>query len=569
MSSVTFEPSVLNPNVAVTWQSVCDALQIPLQTQVLPSRTRCPLCGRNTLHLYYDNNLGGAWHHCEGCNHSGDMIELAAAVWQTDVDTALRKLAEQGCSVPPKCLEPSGLTSYLTRLSGRHRIAELWRNCQLYYPQCVTADIAAIRRLYRLNVDISRQRWQQGPGLFVGAISNKILNECYKGSQVAHDKYAWGDVLITPFYDLPNRIKTLAIIGRDGDREKDVLYRTAVQSGNPGEAGIGLLPAVAAAGNPTTVFAVDDWLLALHLQLRNYQTALKALPLVAWHHDKNKRTHCWDLLSEHKLVFWSPGGLNYKTIMQAHDCDGRISCFGPADTRPKQLTRNNFTGRWPLQDTLLKVEQAAVPWQVAVKTWLDNHATEGQAVQLFNDLETAGADVSDILRAVGGRRRKTLTDRLGRRVRRVQFEQYDITEQDDRWVASLRYRENGRDRKPFEICNATLRVLCTVKDTQTAGLYAYGVIRYKGSEIWFLDKLETLQNKPDVFIQTKLAEYNLGVLLTYSRAWRSRLFAIAHAFLEPAWRTDDLWKWVKKLQARQDTRSRQERRRAEQAKTYR
>ena len=84
-------------NDRLCWTRLLPALGVEnIRTTALPQIFHCPGCHAQQLHVYDDRVCGGQWAYCRGCNFSGDLIELAAHVWQIDVPAALAKLEALG-----------------------------------------------------------------------------------------------------------------------------------------------------------------------------------------------------------------------------------------------------------------------------------------------------------------------------------------------------------------------------------------------------------------------------------------------------------------------------------------
>ena len=67
----------------VPWKRLGAELDIHIRTLVLPAATQCPFCD-GVMRVYRDQLLDGEWFCCPSCNRQGDMIELAAAVWELE-----------------------------------------------------------------------------------------------------------------------------------------------------------------------------------------------------------------------------------------------------------------------------------------------------------------------------------------------------------------------------------------------------------------------------------------------------------------------------------------------------
>src|SRR5688572_17351102 len=90
-------------NRQIPWLEVVKIFEPDVQVPVLPFRTTCVSCRTQNLDIYQDFTSGGAWSYCRSCGYGGDMLELASAVWSTDVYQTLVGIASRGVSLHPDC----------------------------------------------------------------------------------------------------------------------------------------------------------------------------------------------------------------------------------------------------------------------------------------------------------------------------------------------------------------------------------------------------------------------------------------------------------------------------------
>src|SRR3954447_7107150 len=302
-------------NVHLPWPQTAALLGLAPAHHALPARTSCPLCGQRRLHAYEDAPCGGAWFCCPDCGRCGDLIELAAAVWGMGLPAALAQLARLGAPLPAEALDPQRVADYVRDYPGyRRRLTALWEGARDWLPRAWSPALARLRLGLGLIDGLGPDRWRQGPGRLLGALPREEVEACFcplsTGQGGAHpQRYrlnpsrgrvfrgpGWSDVLVIPYYDLPRRIAALTFIGRDGTaadrvfRPQRVLARSGSnqhQSQPPyqveaGLAGLETLePALPCWGG--VAFAVGDLTLALRLQLGNFVSSTRPLPLLCWH----------------------------------------------------------------------------------------------------------------------------------------------------------------------------------------------------------------------------------------------------------------------------------------------
>ncbi len=533
---------------------MCEALQIPFRSKALPLVTRCPLCTGGSLHLFNDNISEGVWHHCRDCGSSGDLVELAMAIWEVPAHTALIKLSEAGVDVPEDCLRPDTIASYVYNYPQyRNRMANLWEAAKGHYLNSKSRDVDGIRRHYGLQLTCSPDRWAAGPGLLVGAIHKSYIEKAFhpsvgtvlasvvNGNTSAFRVFKgqrWEEVMVAPFYDLPDRIRAFSFLGRRGRMPKDSVFRR-LTAHHDHEAGLFGVAAVPMAGSVRHVIAVDSWLFALQLQMRNFRTSMRALPVVAWHDDGIMRTkRAWEMFADRQVIFWS-FDMNAKTLTQAVDCEGHISLLGPE--KPDRESIQHYLRLKPMQDLERSIVRHAKPWPEALKAWMAS-APDGKIDDLMVQLEQAGADVSAILRRIGN---KELSVPVPKLARSVKFGSWLITEQNDAWYANGKGFAGRR-----EMLNAILRLTHAIKDNASGEVWYRGFIRYKGTELPFIERVLTVQKNTAAWVQEKLMDAGLGVAAWHANMVR-HIHQVAVLFNEPEFVKDDLYKWVQKLREEQ------------------
>ena len=152
-------------NRMVPWNQLLDLLGAKIQAMGLPTRCRCPLCQEGVLRVDEDPVVGGQWFSCQRCGKHGDMIELAAAVWNLDIPATVARLARHGL-MPP--IEPKTISRYEQQhVQYRRRLNGLWKDAQ-------AGQIFRSHTLQRLldrlglHAEGTEQAWNKGPGCLIG-----------------------------------------------------------------------------------------------------------------------------------------------------------------------------------------------------------------------------------------------------------------------------------------------------------------------------------------------------------------------------------------------------------------
>ena len=461
-------------NANVPWQGLLGELGVTVRSQGLPGVVRCPICKHGVLQVSEDRVAGGQWHHCYECRSSGDMIELAAKTWGVDVESAVVRLASAGFDLPR---DADAIHAYVRQhVRYRERLASLWKQSQ----QGLLPGIGTFLRLVhelKLGCNVSDKRWRDGPtglpgGIDTITVERTLAPGAMKQADACHQKanpssnatfrgQGWDDVLVMPAYDLPERICGFMFIGRDGDPEKDFIFRRAnlgtsanQHTAEPFEAGLSMHPQALKMAEDwdQTVFALDDPLVALRLQMRHFEQSTRPLPVAVWYdsdarplgqrNGQRLRTmNAWAMMGTRKLVFWSPR-LDAAAIRQAAHVDGLISTVGPRN--PKEESLKDFVWKYSPRDLLRHIQKSARPWHEVLAEQMAT-MTDWDVEQLFLRLQTDGEDREDILRRCG----QTVRQRVARifadrqAERTIVLDGRRISERRDGW-----YVLDGKPKRP-------------------------------------------------------------------------------------------------------------------------
>jgi hypothetical protein len=475
------------------------------------------------------------------------MIELAAAFWEVDHEAALSHMVEQGLDLPQECFDPNKIIKYKMVADTTSRLNALWEAAKRNWPAARSPTIQAIRRQHNLRLDIGPERWTAGPGQLMGAIhkfkaekafhpaapddaGNTSTQRVFKGPK-------WGEVIVVPWYDLPDRIRGFSFLGRQGHIGRDQVFKTGfdIHTSNTSrtEGGIAGYPSVKMAGEPGYVIAVNDWLLVLQIQLRNFRSLARPLPLVAWRDDGKYRTqNAWAMFSGQRIILWSKY-ITAPLIRQAMDNNAYICTLGVAN--PDRKSVQHYLRQRPGTDLERAIVKHARPWTDVLRSWAQR-AGPGMVAKLINDLEARGADASYVLRQMGP---ASAFKDIPRPAKMIAVGRFRVTEQGDTWqvIKSTGVRS--------ELSNARIEMTHAIKDKQNGQLYYFGKIYFKGHVVPFVAPVDVVRDKPYSFIQSKLTEHSLGVLAT-SMNNLLNIHHVAVSFREPEFVEDDLWRWVEK-----------------------
>jgi hypothetical protein len=530
----------------VEWPQLASVLGLTLSSRALPVQIDCPLCDHGELHLYEDTIKDSVWHHCFACNAQGDLIELAASVWGLDTIATVEKLRLSGIRFPEGLTDEAIQRYEVDHLAKRQSVDTFWNAAKHRLTLYKSAELNAIRERFHLNWRGDEERWRDGPGHVLGAAHYKavqkllgktsIRNSDGTGDQVSLFKgRSWGEVLVIPFHDLPDRISGFCFVGRQG-RKRDTVW-AGIQRPNSGkfhctdEFGLAGLPAIATSNVNGPVVAVEDPLLLVRLKLRHAATANTLLPVVAWHDDRYRYARSsWKVLAGRRLVFWG-WKLTDTLLQQAIRTDSDVSVVGPDNLKKDSI--NNYIKTFSSQDIYLKVVRHSLPWQEFLSRQIIA-ANAGWCEGLFIKLQRSGFDVASLVSQLRPKARKLLGNVLSLppAARTITFGLYKITESNNVWNYTLPSNSH-RVPVPVMLSNFVLRVdEVVVRDGEP---YYRGSIRCGLSNVLF-DLPQDVLEKGGMAALRKLMFQagSIDVLYMVASHWGSKLLEIALAFHAPS-----------------------------------
>ena len=348
------------------------------------------------MRIYEDTTSGAAWHYCFGCKRAGDMVDLAAAVWQMGHQATIKKLSALGIPLPLELID-----KYLATRERRNQLSGLWERAKDNLATTRSQALHGLRHRIGLNVSCGPERWRAGPGMLLGGMHFKEVHtylipnslnaagfggRLFKGPQ-------WGDTLITPYYSHHDKIVGYAFCGRKGTDKGDRVWYFSNVGARRAEAGLAGMWTVEAAHAMFAQFYVamsDPWFM-LRIQLRHFAASAIPLPLVTWHDDGVHVTNkTWQFLTGRVPVFWVTDEVLTAQIMhQAIISDGHIS-FAKMETFNSKTAGHYVRNNEP-REVIRKVIKRAKPWRQALVDWA-NDAMPGPVEELLLHLKDYGHD---------------------------------------------------------------------------------------------------------------------------------------------------------------------------------
>lgn len=538
--------SVTSLNVHCKWTDVLSVVGERPEVSALPARVKCPLCGGPRLTIYEDTTNGGAWHYCFDCRAAGDMIELAAAVWEVPPAAAVRRLADAGIPFPHAKIAADRVAVYADRFpGGRTRMDAFWARAKAYLPRAASAELSVVRERLRFHTTMSPDRWNAGPANLVGASTAVATTAVFWPSQQDPGRLIGGAVrlfrgtpcrecVVVPHYDLPGRICGLYIVGRRG-RPGDRVFKPfqPVSTARVQEAGLACFWAVHKAGGAfgSHVFACPDTALAVRLHIRHFNAAGSPLPLVAFYDGAGARTiSAWKALDGKVPVVWG-WELTPALLYQAVVADGLLAFKFGGVRGDDQAAIDHYIRDNDAKDILKRALRRAKPWRDALVAWAET-ATDREVEIMLSGMEAYGTGFREAM-AVCPRLKEMA--RLPEKPVSAVLHKAAVVEKDSCWWHSVLRNKHG-DSPPHTdlVMNAVLRIdRTTVRKADPAdkGEVCYaGRLIYRGEEYPFELPVRAVKKDTVTELTDVLARNVPGAVLVVAPNWRLKLIDIALAF---------------------------------------
>lgn len=530
-------------NDRVLWLQVLDALGLPVKSQALPTTTRCPFCKSGRLMILQDELAGGQWHSCLNCHSSGDMIELAAKVWRLGIPASVMKLASTGFSLP---IKPDVIERYIEdQLKYRRHMAQLWKRAQEGKLH-TSSNLPKLMQELHMKCTVSPEQWAAGPGHLLGGLGHREVGRYIVPSHggdsrlfCGHYKMPWEDVLIFPFYDLPERICSFLFVGRRGREDQDYVFKqlrlSTMATRTPGisviwESGVSMHPQIfeSVADWNNTLVAIADPAVAVQLHARHCEYSERPLPIVSWYpSDKIRPQNCWKMFSGRKLIFWAPV-LTRHIIQQAIETGGMISTIGPEVDSIARSPMQQYLWSSAPADLVAAICDSAIPWDEALAKHMRG-LSNTDIEDLLLQLQLNGTNIELIKQKATGKLRTRLSTILAQEStgRSIELQNKIVIEREGGW-----YVEGRRPGAYDMIMDAQLRVDQIIHQPKLKNTYYQGRLIFRGEEVAFCIPANSFNRDPFKVLNQLLLDNEKGILCC-NAYWNRFILAIAQRFHLP------------------------------------
>jgi hypothetical protein len=317
----------------INWQLLLRELEIDVSSTSLPMLINCPFCkSTKTMTMYPDSFYKSQWLHCKECKESGDLLNLAAAVWDVDEGTVARNLMSKQI-IPRYYNFDDMLKVYQNKCLGfRKKHNEFWEKAKKSTIVFESSEVRAAMKALGIAVPTDLGVWRKGMGKLIG-FSTKIDAEVavstprnfedgvnYKTIMTGEYRVfvgKWTDVLVIPYFDMPGRIREFKFIGHDGKNLRHAQRYLCHRRIASKLASAAFMDQVLDT-NPDNTIVVDNLEVGLKLQAKNFKDSTTILPLVVVS-DINAVNYLKDLAPK-TFTLWNPrlSGELFKVFKQSN-----------------------------------------------------------------------------------------------------------------------------------------------------------------------------------------------------------------------------------------------------------
>lgn len=479
--------SVVNLAACLPWIKLLKHLGIEADG-ALPTGSRCPACRRLALTIYQDTTCGGQWHVCHSCEFRGDNIELAAAAMGLDNYEAVKELAAAGI-LTGMPLSDAVIDESLAAYSAKQKAArQMWNDAGTILGQTVHIGLATGSR------EASPARWDERGGTMIRLVDRKVIEGLLGLSgaiwRPRRPPKNWQAAAIIPFEDLPGRISAFAV-GVESNQGLPIwCYRPVHPSKQICPEGI--TPSGVMHDTAGTLYISQDIMRTILLHVRTMEEGLEPLPLVGiWPESPAPN---WPRLNKRPVVVC--GFPDRDTFRIASALDAKVSLT--IDSHHYGVSRS-------LAATFVAdAARAARPWRDAMKAQAAK-LPPAEGASLIADLDprlAANATTGIKIAVVDGQK---------------------ILEDQDGW----RLASNNE-----LLSDVVMRIDAAMAHGPTGRMWYRGIVRYRNTELPFLESREKIESGAFRFAQQLVVEKQLGVPTVKTR-WRTRLLDLCFAFHSP------------------------------------
>lgn len=495
----------MTPTLCSDWQKLFRLLALDAAGAVLPCTSTCPACA-GVLTSFQDNICGGTWHHCSDCKFSGDMVELAAVVWQITIEQAFERLTASGLIM--SSVGRLILPDYLNGFYRKRRAAQnLW--------EASDSLLEASRPLRCLlgAHDAGELSWAK----FGHNLARLASPQTLKNAGISIGMKLVDQVAILPLRDLPGRIVAFVLAVSARDEAPIVARRECLVEATKTRPAPPAVLAVEAVFNATpgqTIVVADNYLTAARIHIRCATTHYASPALIACRSASTLPADVRQHALRCRVMVWGEEASSNLMALAA-SLNGRVVIETPKARELSIKTRS--AGK--IEAWLNSLAQESVPWRDLLRSRL--FALPAAAAAVF--IEEMKIDREELTRLLGDENTS-----LAVKLKSGGFSTGRTVTLDGQVV--IEDQHGWRLAKTGElVSDAIIRVDRAVTRTGTGRTWYQGRVLYREEEIDYVVDGREFERHALRFARQYLLEKQKG-LVCFKESWSQRSFELSLLF---------------------------------------
>jgi len=489
------------------------ALGISPDQLLFPAVVGCPLCQKNTLHLFDDTTTNGIWLHCNSCFAHGDIITFGAALWNTSLEGAIDRFVELNLINPAE--KDNAAVEYARAAERFDKFEQFW--------------FAAESQIWGHHDDVIACRLRE-LGVQAEINAGGLVGVAYREQITALQKFVRrppyravrenGASLVFPYYDLPGRLTGFLLVQYDEEfnTKQNFLAVSQYKRGRV-EAGYFLLRTALLPSTETlksTQFVLDDPMWALTMQCEMLRRGLSLLPVMASYTgvEANSVGGSWNAFAPVPRIFQSHT-VSPELISRAAAARGYVAIVSPTQRMRNRLATDAMT-------RLVSIRKNAETWQTRLSSTLAQ-MNEIAAHSFATRLTIMPDKLAPFLTKISGNFSAGFADRVLTNVKTCR----DIVPRLSRpWQRTVIPKASGWWSVTNQhICAANIVINKIIQADDGEKTY-HGTIYLDGDELHFADGATKIE-------RTGLLAYCAGIVASHKKVmmfdgrWNSRSHLIA------------------------------------------
>lgn len=348
--------------------------------------------------------------------------------------------------------------------------------------------------------------WRSTLGRFLGCADAKLA--AMYGINVPRSMPYF---FVCPFYDVPGHIVSLLLIGTRGMQREHIWQHQTDD---------GLMMLDATGLEDDIIIALNDPLLALQIQRRNFICNTKPLKIIVY---GSNTENAWMSIYARRVIFWDHD-TNFLMMSQA-----KKHVRSWIATQPSfECTPFEYLTRTTIPMVVTQLTENVITWPEALKKFILTHKDQGEVYSMVKNLDMTAYDMNRVYELCSNTERMHVNRVIGEKPieHAIYINKRRVIEADGAW-----WFMRGGHREL--LCNAIIRIERAVH-AQDSGIDHYeGTISANGKTIRFQDKIEFVEKNPRAWLSKAMMAGGLGVPALARALMGQSIIEIAKQFSPP------------------------------------